>query len=118
MNIEQEQTEALGFHTVEEMNAHARWLIGLGDPVHLNWLESVKRENGLAAETYVPCLLEVDPETLEATGTVSPFCSVACRSLAMTSIGFPVMQFGVRKLSDFGYTPHCEECGRELLGHA
>ena len=65
-------------------------------------------------ELSVPCLFEVDPATNEATGTLAPFCSATCRQAAKGTIGFLVSREGTSKLADFGYTPHCEECGATI----
>lgn len=64
----------------------------------------------------IPCIFEVDPNTKEATGTVAPFCSEGCRYKAGGERypGFKVASIGVSRLSDFGYEPHCEDCGSEI----
>lgn len=62
----------------------------------------------------IPCLFELDPVTQEATGTVVPFCSVECRTEAKGTLGFPAAAEGTCRLADFGYVPHCEECGEEI----
>lgn len=59
------------------------------------------------------CLFELDTTTGEANGTVMPFCSEACRSVVATTTHAPWRK-GVSQHSDFGYTPHCEECLKPL----
>lgn len=63
------------------------------------------------------CIFEIDPETKEATGTVSPFCSETCRTKAGDTAfpGFKASVLGTSHHGDFGYTPHCEECGNEIV---
>jgi len=62
----------------------------------------------------IPCIFEVAPSTNEATGTVAPFCSDECRAKALGTLGFISAKNGVSYVNDFGYTPHCEECGAEI----
>lgn len=62
----------------------------------------------------IPCIFEVDATISEATGTVAPFCSEECRTKAIGSLGFLSSTNGVSRVNDFGYTPHCEECGAEI----
>lgn len=61
-------------------------------------------------------IFEVDATTNEATGTVAPFCSEECRTKAEGTLGFAASKNGTSTLDDFGYTPHCEECGQEITG--
>lgn len=109
-----EMAQVLGFDSIEEMEAHAAWLLERGDPVHLNWLERQKLARGESADFYLPCIQELDQVTGLATGSVEPFCSVQCRGEGLENPGFKLLALGVQKLSDFGYTPHCEACGKPL----
>lgn len=68
----------------------------------------------LAMAKEIPCIFEVDSTTKEATGTVAPFCSEECRTKAEGTLGFAASIKGVSRVGDFGYTPHCEECGKEI----
>ncbi|WP_321935183.1 hypothetical protein [Paraburkholderia sp. J8-2] len=63
-----------------------------------------------------PVLFEIDPTSNEATGTVMPFCSTACRDACGGTAypGFRMAKEGTSTLSDFGYDPQCEECGGDI----
>ncbi|MGF6440217.1 hypothetical protein [Paraburkholderia youngii] len=63
-----------------------------------------------------PVLFELDKETGEATGTVMPFCSTACRDACggTSYAGFPRSSEGTSRFSDFGYDPQCEQCGTDI----
>lgn len=60
----------------------------------------------------ISCLFELD-EHGEATGTVMPFCSYTCMCKAHATTHQQWAR-GVSNADDFGYLPHCEECGKEL----
>lgn len=60
------------------------------------------------------CLVQLDPATQEATGTVVPFCSEKCRHEAKSSLDYPDHTDGVSDAIDFGFVPHCEQCGAEM----
>lgn len=52
----------------------------------------------------------------DAAGTVMPFCSETCRE-AGGGTSYPGLNHaavGWMTVDDFGYTPHCEECGCEI----
>lgn len=65
----------------------------------------------------IPCIFAVDPDTKEANGAVAPFCTEGCRNKAGGEHypGFKAASLGISHLADFGYTPHCEECGNEII---
>lgn len=65
-----------------------------------------------------PVLFQIDPQSKEATGTVMPFCSPACREAAGTNHGLGETRQGESTSSDFGYTVHCEQCGKEVGSQA
>ena len=65
-----------------------------------------------------PVLFQVDPQSKEATGTVMPFCSPACREAAGMNHGLGETRQGESTSSDFGYTVHCEQCGKEVGSQA
>ncbi|KWU26353.1 hypothetical protein [Burkholderia cenocepacia] len=64
----------------------------------------------------LPVIFQLDASSGEATGTLAPFCCNACREAARAEIGFSRMVDGTTQLSDFGYIPHCEQCGAEICG--
>jgi hypothetical protein len=64
------------------------------------------------------CLFQIDPDTREATGTVVPFCSEKCRHEAKSSLDFPDHTEGISDHADFGFDPHCEQCGAEITSSA
>lgn len=75
------------------------------------------RVEGDVSETPFPCLFELD-EGGEASGTVMPFCSAACFDAAggVTYPGFKKSKAGTTSVADFGFAPHCEQCGKEIIG--
>lgn len=64
----------------------------------------------------MPVLFELDPDTNEATGTVMPFCSTSCRDACGGTqyAGFAKSSAGTSSLNDFGFDPHCEQCGLDI----
>jgi hypothetical protein len=71
------------------------------------------RSTAVLANQRIPSLFEID-ESGAVTGTVMPFCSAACleKSQPATHQSWRTGESGV---NDFGYTPHCEECGRAIV---
>jgi hypothetical protein len=69
-------------------------------------------------DTVVPCLIQVDPDTREATGVVAPFCAEACRHEAESSLDYPDHTEGVSTVADFGFDPKCEQCGTVITAGA
>jgi len=67
-------------------------------------------------EMAILCLVQVDPATQEATGTVAPFCSETCRHEAKSSFDYPDHTEGVSDVANFGFVPCCEKCGGEITG--
>jgi len=65
----------------------------------------------------MPVLLELDPHTNEATGTVMPFCSTICRDACggTQCAGFAKSSAGTSSLNDFSFDPHCERCGVDIV---
>lgn len=62
----------------------------------------------------IPVLFQLDPATREATGTVMPFCSDACRAACGDEHGLGLTVKGNSAVSDFGYEVHCEQCGKPV----
>lgn len=64
----------------------------------------------------MPVLFELDPATSEATGTVMPFCSTRCLEACGGTqyAGFAKSSAGTTSLNDFGFDPHCEQCGADI----
>lgn len=63
------------------------------------------------ADTLVPVIYDLDPETGEATGMVRPFCSDECRN-AFIPENLPHVAHGREDvILNFGFVPKCEQCG-------
>jgi len=65
-------------------------------------------------------LLQIDPDTREATGTVVYCCSETCRHKAKSSLGIPNLTEGISNYHDdsdhrdFGLALHCGQCDAEI----
>lgn len=65
-------------------------------------------------------LIQIDPATREATGTVVYCCSETCRHQAKSSIGIPNLIEGISNYHDdadhrdFGLAAQCGQCGAEI----